>query len=590
MTSALAAHLWQSTLFLGAAWLLTLALRRNRAHVRYWVWLTASVKFLVPFSLLVGLGNLAPRHEAAAPIRTAWLAAAEQIGQPLIAPPTGALRAAAAANRAHGSYLAAAAVALWACGFAAVALCWLARWKRVQVLRRSARILSAPKFAATVMSAPGHIEPGVCGLFRPVLLLPEGIEQRLDAAQLDAILAHELCHVYRHDNLTAAVHMVAQAIFWFHPSVWWLGARLVDERERACDEEVLRLGCHPRVYAEGILNVCKLYLESPLQCVPGVTGSNLKRRIEAIVSNRATLRLNFARKVALALAAVAALAAPIAVGILHAPAIRAQSTPAAAKFDVASVKRNAKGGIAPTDIMALGLTKSMAQGSRGARFSIDNVSLNWLIQMAYNVKDFQVVGGPSWAKSDGYDIAAKAEGNASFEQMRPMLQTLLADRFQLTLRRENREFPVYELAVAKGGLKIAAAQPGSCVAFDPASPPPFGSKICGGSTRKILSGAPERRDRIEASGIAMARLVEMISDEVGRTVIDKTGFTGTFNLQLDFAPDEGIVSGLGPSPIANPSGPSIFTALQEQLGLRLESAKGPVPVLVMAHAERPSEN
>jgi uncharacterized protein (TIGR03435 family) len=105
-----------------------------------------------------------------------------------------------------------------------------------------------------------------------------------------------------------------------------------------------------------------------------------------------------------------------------------------------------------------------------------------------------------------------------------------------------------------------------------------------------MSGAPERRDRIEATGIAMPRLVEMISDELGRTIIDKTGFAGTFNFQLDFAPDEGIANGLGPAPLANPSGPSIFAALQEQLGLRLESAKGPVPVLVIDRVERPSEN
>ena len=108
------------------------------------------------------------------------------------------------------------------------------------------------------MSAPGLVEPGVFGIFRPVLLLPEGIAERLDQAQLEAILAHELCHIRRRDNLTAAIHMAVQATFWFHPLVWWLGARLVDERERACDEEVLRLGNKPQVYAEGILNVCKL--------------------------------------------------------------------------------------------------------------------------------------------------------------------------------------------------------------------------------------------------------------------------------------------------------------------------------------------
>ena len=126
------------------------------------------------------------------------------------------------------------------------------------------------------MSAPGLVEPGVFGVFRPILLLPEGIGARLNEPQLEAILAHELCHVRRRDNLTATIHMAVQAVFWFHPLVWWLGARLVDERERACDEEVLRLGNRPQVYAAGILNICKLYVESPLACVSGVTGADLK--------------------------------------------------------------------------------------------------------------------------------------------------------------------------------------------------------------------------------------------------------------------------------------------------------------------------
>ena len=96
---------------------------------------------------------------------------------------------------------------------------------------------------------------------RPILLWPERISQHLETEHLEAILAHELWHVRRRDNLAAALHMMVEAIFWFHPLVWWLGARLMDERERACDEEVLRLGTRPNVYAEGILRVCKLYLE-----------------------------------------------------------------------------------------------------------------------------------------------------------------------------------------------------------------------------------------------------------------------------------------------------------------------------------------
>ena len=189
-----------------------------------------------------------------------------------------------------------------------------------------------------VRSSPGLLEPGVVGFLRPILLLPEGIAERLTPRQLEAVLAHELCHVRRRDNLTSAIHMIVEAVFWFHPLVWWIGARLVDERERACDEAVLRLGSEPQVYAEGILNVCKIYVESPLRCVSGVTGSDLKKRIQAILTGRVAGELNFAKRVALTVAGIAALALPVIVGIVNAPAIRAQSSAGTPRFEVASIK------------------------------------------------------------------------------------------------------------------------------------------------------------------------------------------------------------------------------------------------------------
>jgi beta-lactamase regulating signal transducer with metallopeptidase domain len=109
--------------------------------------------------------------------------------------------------------------------------------------------------------------------------------------------------------------MLVEAVFWFHPLVWWIGARLVEERERACDEDVLRSGVEPHVYAEGILKVCELYLASPLACVAGVTGGDLKKRIEAIMSDRAGRTLSTGRKIVLTVAGLAALAAPVTIGI-----------------------------------------------------------------------------------------------------------------------------------------------------------------------------------------------------------------------------------------------------------------------------------
>ncbi len=162
---------------------------------------------------------------------------------------------------------------------------------------------------------PGLFEPGVVGLLRPILLLPDGITERLTPSELKAVIAHELCHVRRRDNLFAAIHMVVEMLFWFHPFVWWIGARLVDERERACDEEVLSQGNAAGVYADAILSVCRLYVESPLACVSGVSGASIRRRIEAIMSNRRLQGLNRAKKFLLATAGnFAALAIPVAIG------------------------------------------------------------------------------------------------------------------------------------------------------------------------------------------------------------------------------------------------------------------------------------
>ena len=178
-----------------------------------------------------------------------------------------------------------------AIGFALLLAGW---WRRAREIRAALAAASPVEFGfpIKVMSSPGILEPGVFGVLRPVLLLPEGIAARLTPEQLESVLAHELCHVRRRDNLTGVLHMIVEALFWFHPLIWWLGARLMEERERACDEEVLRLGNQPEVYAEGILKICDLYWESPLRCVSGVTGADLRKRIEEIMTNRSLARLS----------------------------------------------------------------------------------------------------------------------------------------------------------------------------------------------------------------------------------------------------------------------------------------------------------
>ena len=313
-------HLWQSTAFAAAVALATLAFRRNRARVRHSLWLAASIKFLVPFSLLIALGGHLHWPTPSTPPTLAVIV--DIASQPFtvklpITPPSHPLKPAA-------DPIPAIALAVWLCGFLAIASAWLLRCRRLAATIRAA----APVNLALPIPARSSgtlLEPGVFGIFRPVLLLPAGIADRLTPAQLQTVLAHELLHVQRRDNLSAAIQMFIETLFWFHPLVWWIGRRLLAERERACDEGVLHSGNDPRVYAEAVLNVCKLYVESPLPCVSGITGANLKRRIEEIMRQPIVRDLSAARKLVLAFAAGASLVLPIAIGLLHSPIAQAQS-------------------------------------------------------------------------------------------------------------------------------------------------------------------------------------------------------------------------------------------------------------------------
>lgn len=172
---------------------------------------------------------------------------------------------------------------------------------------------------------PGLREPGVIGFLRPVILLPQGIDERLSPEQLRAVLVHELCHARRRDNLTALFHMAVEIAFWFYPLVWWLGARIIAERERACDEEVLREGNQPRAYAEGIVIVCKHYLQSSLTCAASFGSGSLKHRVEAIMKSRPVIAMTPSKKALLATTAFAAVVLPMAWGILHSSVARAQA-------------------------------------------------------------------------------------------------------------------------------------------------------------------------------------------------------------------------------------------------------------------------
>jgi uncharacterized protein (TIGR03435 family) len=209
----------------------------------------------------------------------------------------------------------------------------------------------------------------------------------------------------------------------------------------------------------------------------------------------------------------------------------------------------------------------------GGRLSVTNNALRNVIDNAYDIQAFQLSGGPDWINTDRYDIEAKAAGNPSWPQMKPMLRTLLEDRFKLKVRRETKVMPVYVLGVAKGGLKLHLFKQENCIAPDRGNPSPPPANYCGNN---ILRG-----NGWNANNIGMSEAAGLLTSVLRRQVIDKTGITGTFDVHLEWAPDDAAADG---------TLPSLFTALQEELGLKLDSARGPVEVLVIDHIDRPTAN
>jgi uncharacterized protein (TIGR03435 family) len=310
-------------------------------------------------------------------------------------------------------------------------------------------------------------------------------------------------------------------------------------------------------------------------------------------------------QIALELLILAVLSAPIVISVLNPTAIRAQDAPAVApKFEVSSVKPCQEPPQVPGRVVRRGENSSPGRLSTGCAPLLDANGLG-LIRDAYvSFADAHlntdkgltpINGGPPWLHSALYEINAKAEGNPSVEMMMgPMLQGLLEDRFQLKIHRQTSEGPVYFLSIARGGPKLHSFTEGSCTLYSIFPPPPLppGKEYC----RRLISARSPAS--AEAQGATLDEFSKMLLAVLDRPVIDKTGITGRFDIRVEFSREGTKMAGMpllqpndGRPPAVDPTGPpSIFTALQEELGLRLESGKGPVETLVIDHIERPSEN
>jgi uncharacterized protein (TIGR03435 family) len=265
-------------------------------------------------------------------------------------------------------------------------------------------------------------------------------------------------------------------------------------------------------------------------------------------------------------------------------------------FEVATIKANKSGEL-----------RQFIQRQPGGRVTVTNMPVRALITFAYQLAQFQLVGGPAWITNDRFDVIAKLEGNPEFgppgsglDPIQRAMQTLLADRFQLKLHRESRDLDIYALVMAKPGgapgpglkksdidcAEMARARRGQP---PPQGPPPIPAG--GGPIPCSVMGTP---GIIRVGGFPISQITTMLGGMTGRMVVDRTGLTGNWEFVLTFAPPQG-----GPPPGAqlppgipapDPDAPSLFTALQEQLGLKLEATKGPVDVTVIEGIEHPTED
>lgn len=269
-------------------------------------------------------------------------------------------------------------------------------------------------------------------------------------------------------------------------------------------------------------------------------------------------------------------------------------------FEVASVKKHAA-----DDDGGRGMRVSMG-GRDVSQFQASNVTAKMLVATAYNVKEFQISGGPSWIDSEHWDINAKVEDSLAEQlqklprqqqqaQQALMIRSLLLDRFALQVTRSTKEGNVLALVIAKGGPKLKQAPPPDPQAGPaaPSAPPAPGQPFTArpGQTMMMMNNGLAV---LASNGVPISNLVNMLSLQLGQQVADQTGLKGTYQYTLQFTPQGGGLGGMPPPPGSDASSDnntaSIFTALQEQLGLKLESTKGQIDTITIDRIEQPSEN
>ncbi|HKE83259.1 MAG TPA: M56 family metallopeptidase [Vicinamibacterales bacterium] len=472
---------------------------------------------------------------------------------------------------------------IWSLGVTLLSLRLLAGGLEVRALRRSAQpvddvLRERLSILATRMGirrdvtvATSHRADGASaiGWLRPLILLPPATILGLTTTQLDAVLAHELAHIRRHDYLVNVIQMAAETLLFYHPAVWWVSKRLRIERELCCDDEAVSVCGDATAYARALVTMARQ--QAPAMAMSSAGGSLRDRvhRLLGITGHEPRRSAAFAG-IAIALALLS-----IALARVGAQAERP-------RFDVASIKPAAAGTRFDGPLIYPG---GVVRHSR--------VPLFFLIAVAYDVP-FMRVESNSDVVNQRYAIDARADSGAlpppgstiqrtmqaQVPVVREMLKTLLAERFKLALHVETRDTPIYALVVNDNRLRLTPAardcEPTTLAEYQSGKGP------CG-----IRGGGPANGFHLHGS--ELADLANGLSGFVGRPIIDRTGISGRFDIDLPPWSTGAPPRPDSDEPQPEPNGPSIFTVLQ-QLGLRLEPARGPITYYVVDHVERPSPN
>lgn len=539
MSTAVLTHLLQSTLFAVLIALFVQGFRSSAARVRYGLWFIASCKFLLPMSWLTMFRpSLAWQPEHPMVASTIAYAAHHVASIPIDVSPWSKAPWLLPENDTNRVWLIA---SIWFVGACVIALRWTATWLRVRAIAHAASPL-AIRFPIPVRSSTAVREPGVFGIFKPVLLLPQGMHTQLTTTQLEAILAHEHAHVRRRDNLTAAVQMIVQMLFWFHPLVWWIGRNLLWERERACDEAVLTAGHDRGTYAETIIEICQQLTSPRAMCVAGMSGGGLAKRIEAIANARPGAS-GPARTCALAFGIVM-------IGALSALA-GAPSTAAALADDKAD---------APLHLSQVMLRPSAGTrpepwiGMIDGKLTLFNVPLRTLVRIGYLTGNQPIVDGPRWLDLR-YDVQVSGDypsfdPKEDHQLVSRIVRKILDEKLAVVVKRESRPLGIFVMRVAPEGLNPLALRP------------------------RAGNEDPKQRGVLTMPAIAF-----WLGQQMDHTVVDRTGLTESYA----FTPWSTGVHW-------NKLTPETTAVAARKLGLQLEFVTEPVDVFAIVSVRQPVAN